>query len=230
MRPRLLDLFCGAGGAAVGYHRAGFDVVGVDLAPQPRYPFEFHQADALAFPLAGFDVVHASPPCQAYSPGRHMWKGRLPDDRHRQARDLLPAMRERLRDWGGVYVLENVPGAPLESPVVVCGRALGLGVKRHRLFESNALLLVPPCPRGHPGHWVSVFGGSALDRTPPGGGAQRADGTWPVMQRRKHVPHREAAAAMGIDWMSRRELAQAIPPAYTLLVGAQLHAAVRAAA
>ena len=110
-RRRLLDLFCGAGGAAVGYHRAGFDVVGVDIEPQPRYPFEFHQADAMTFPLDGFDVIHASPPCQAYTDLR----------RARAASTaLIEPVRERSR-FGVPYVIENVEGAPLLDPIVLCG-------------------------------------------------------------------------------------------------------------
>ena len=107
-RPRLLDLFCGAGGCSVGYHRAGFDVVGVDHVRQPRYPYEFVQADALTFPLDGYDAIHASPPCQAYSAAKNMWKGRLPDARHP---DLVDATRERLIESGVPYVIENVERA-----------------------------------------------------------------------------------------------------------------------
>src|SRR5688572_8297949 len=106
MRPRLLDLFCGAGGAAMGYHRAGFDVVGVDIRQQPRYPFEFHRADAMQYPIHGFDVVHASPPCQSYSRAmRHLAKAKPM---------LIDAIRERLRDVR-VWVIENVEGAPMPT-------------------------------------------------------------------------------------------------------------------
>jgi hypothetical protein len=119
VRPRLLDLFCGAGGAAVGYHRAGFDVVGVDINPQPRYPFEFHQADAMTFPLDGFDAIHASPPCQAYSHG-------TPPDKRSNHPDLLDATRDRLNAAGLPWVIENVPRAPLRSPVILCGSQFDL--------------------------------------------------------------------------------------------------------
>src|SRR5512140_2399640 len=105
MKPILLDLFCGAGGAAMGYHRAGFDVVGVDIKPQPHYPFEFHQADALTFPLAGFDAIHASPPCQAYSAMRTTWNARNDHP------DLLPPTRAMLEAANIPWVIENVPGA-----------------------------------------------------------------------------------------------------------------------
>src|SRR4030043_68681 len=109
-RPRLLDLYCKAGGAAMGYHWAGFEVVGVDIEPQPHFPFEFHQADALTYPLDGFDAYHASPPCQGYSISRHMlWtKG---------AEKLIPATRTQLIVTGKPYVIENVPGAPLVNHI-----------------------------------------------------------------------------------------------------------------
>lgn len=210
-RPRLLDLFCGAGGCSVGYHRAGFDVVGVDNKPQPRYPFTFHQADALDFPLDGFDAVHASPPCQAYSIANNIHSR---DDHP----DLLPATRERLDDWGGPWVIENVPGAPMRNWVVVCGLALGLGVKRHRWFESNVTLLVPPCPGGHPGDWVSVFGQTVLSRGHVIGKAKGGGNRI----KRSHLGTDIGREAMGIDWMNRDELSEAIPPAYTEHIGRQL--------
>src|SRR6266700_1704986 len=143
-RPRLLDLFCGAGGAAMGYHRAGFDVVGVDIKPHPDYPFPMIAMDALdalagAVRLDRFDVIHASPPCQAYSALRVLNTATYPD--------LVKPVREGLRQWGGPYVIENVPGAPLLNPVRLCGTEFGLTtrtdrhgqvwLKRHRLFESN---------------------------------------------------------------------------------------------
>lgn len=217
--PRLLDLFCGAGGAGMGYHRAGFEVVGVDIAPQPRYPFEFHQADALTFPLDGFDAIHASPPCQAYSIANNI-HGRADHP------DLLPATRARLEAWGGPWVIENVPGAPMRNWVVLCGRAFGLGVKRHRWFESNVALLVPPCPPGHPGDWVSVFGHTVLTR---GHVIGRAKGGGNTIQRH-HLSTEVGRTAMGIDWMTRDELSEAIPPAYCEHLGRQLIQALEAAA
>jgi DNA (cytosine-5)-methyltransferase 1 len=227
-KPRLLDLFCGAGGAAMGYHRAGFDVVGVDIAPQPHYPFEFHQADALEWVsdpglvARSFDAIHASPPCQAYSAGKNMWHGRLPDDRHP---DLVAPTRQALIAAGLPWVIENVVGAPLLDPITLCGDSFGLGVKRHRLFESSLILWNPPtCRAPHPLFVVSVFGGGALSRTPPLGSRDN------FMQRRNHVAHAEAQIHMGIDWMTRDELSQAIPPAYTEWIGAQLLAAVERAA
>jgi DNA (cytosine-5)-methyltransferase 1 len=222
-RPRLLDLFCGAGGAAVGYHRAGFDVTGVDIAPQPRYPFEFHHGDAVLdfdeFVSWGFDAIHASPPCQAYSIANNI-----------HARDdhpnLLAQTRELLQATGLPWVIENVPGAPMNNWVVLCGQALGTGVKRHRWFESNIAMLVPPCPHGHPGDWVSVFGHTVLSRghvigKAKGGGNRIA---------RQHLGTDVGREAMGIDWMTRDELSEAIPPAYTEWIGAQLLAHLEAAA
>ena len=131
MKPRLLDLFCGAGGAAMGYHRAGFDIVGVDHVAQPRYPFEFHQADAMTFPLEGFDAIHASPPCQAYA-NVTGWRGS-----HQNHPDLLPATRTRLQAAGVPWIIENVPGAPLRPDFLLCGSAFGLKVQRHRWFETD---------------------------------------------------------------------------------------------
>lgn len=141
MKPRLLDLFCGAGGAGMGYHRAGFDVVGVDIAPQPRYPFEFHQADAMTYPLDGFDAIHASPPCPRYA-NVTRWRG--DQDAHP---DLLPPIRQRLDESGLPWVIENVVGAPMRADLMLCGSMFGLKVRRHRWFESNILLftMLPPC-------------------------------------------------------------------------------------
>jgi DNA (cytosine-5)-methyltransferase 1 len=214
VKPLLLDLFCGAGGAAVGYHRAGFDVIGVDLAPQPRYPFRFVQADALTFPLDGFDAIHASPPCKAFNAGKNMWAGRLPEDRHA---DLLTPTRARLEAQPAPWIIENTPGAPMRADVTLCGSMFGLGVIRHRLFEMSwpYFDLLSPCCHAY--YTASVFGGGALSPTPRGG-ANRRDGHT-VMQRRVHVAHAEASQAMGIDWMTRDELAQAIPPAYTEYIG-----------
>lgn len=203
-RPRLLDLFCGAGGASMGYYRAGFDVVGVDIAPQPRYPFEFVQADAMTFPLDGFDVIHASPPCQRYSVANNIHQ-------REDHPDLLPETRERLMASGIPWVIENVPGAPMRDYVTLCGLALGLNVKRHRQFESSELILTHPCPKGHPGDWLLVFGHTVLER---GTTVGIAKGGGSVI-RRKHTTTERGRAAMGIDWMNRDELSEAIPPVYT---------------
>src|ERR1035437_665181 len=130
-KPRLLDLFCCAGGAAMGYHRAGFEVVGVDIKPQPHYPFEFHQGDALTYPLEGFDAYHASPPCQRFSAmqmihhNQEVWP------------DLVDPIRQRLIATRKPYVIENVPATPLRVDLMLCGTMFGLRMPRHRIFESN---------------------------------------------------------------------------------------------
>ena len=206
-RPRLLDLFCGAGGAAMGYHRAGFDVVGVDNRPQPNYPFAFRRADALAVLEAevvyGIDAIHASPPCQSYS---RMHGSRGPD--------LISQTRELLEDIGLPYVIENVEGAPLRDPILLCGSMFDLDVKRHRLFEAIWPLRDHPWPCRH-GIWSPRFdvqdhGKHYKSRTVPvfGTGGGKAAEHW--------------AEAMGIDWMTRDELSQAVPPAYTEFIGAEL--------
>ena len=206
-RPLLLDLFCGAGGAAVGYHRAGFEVIGVDNRPQPRYPFRFIRGDALAVlaVLGGLvDAVHASPPCQDHSS-----LSRMPTYRPHGTADLLPATRAALLEAGRPWVIENVPGAPMRADYRLCGCLFGLPrLRRERWFETSwgAYELRPPCT--HDGYAVTVTGDGA-----------RYSG------RRPHIPgytRAEQAAAMGIGWMSHAELTQAIPPAYTEHVGAAL--------
>jgi DNA (cytosine-5)-methyltransferase 1 len=203
---RLLDLFCGAGGSAMGYHRAGFEVVGVDIAPQPRYPFEFHQADALEY-LAEhgheFDVIHASPPCQPYS----VLKGLV----SKEYKKLIGDVRGLMSVVGKPYVIENVEGAKSEmiNPLTLCGTMFGLKTRRHRLFEMSSPIYFAPAvcrhylktqrqgmvPHPHK-HFISVAG---------------------------HFSDQDfARRAMGIDWMSRAELAQAIPPAYTEFIGRHL--------
>ncbi len=207
MKPRLLDLFCGAGGAAMGYHRAGFEVVGVDINPQPRYPFEFHQADALEYPLDGFDVIHASPPCQPFS--KSVKKKNRPNHL-----DAVADTRQRLIAAGVTYVIENVPGAPLLNPMQICGSALALRVFRHRLFESNRMLMGLPCVHG----WMPREFEPAWNRTTKlrvlsiSGGYQQRQATI-----------EEHRTAMGVDWdMTIAELSEAIPPAYTEFIGEQL--------
>ncbi len=205
VKPRIADLFCGAGGAGMGLHRAGFEVVGFDIKPQPRYPFEFHQADALTVDLSGFDAVWASPPCQAYSiaaQSRRNEGQRYPD--------LVEPTRAQLRTSGLPWVIENVPGAPIEAHVVLCGCQVGLKLRRRRHFETswNAFRLMPP--HLHDGPVVSVVGHG----TP----------TW-VGDRLGYGPGvAEYREAMDIDWMTRDELSQAVPPAYSEYLGRQLMA------
>jgi DNA (cytosine-5)-methyltransferase 1 len=217
-RPRLLDLFCGAGGAAVGYARAGFEVVGVDLAEQPNYPFEFHQGDALTYPLDGFDVIHASPPCQRYSVSRTMHRAR--PNTHP---DLVPPTRARLTVSGVPWVIENVPGAPMLPLIKLCGTAFGLGIpgyelRRHRWFEPSPGLwfLSPPCQ--HSRATIGIYGDHGADKRRTiivaGHGPDRSGARYFTLAERQQ--------AMGIDWMARDELDQAIPPAYTEYIGRQL--------
>lgn len=213
-RPRLLDLFCGAGGAAMGYHRAGFEVVGVDIEPHTDYcGDEFHQADALTFPLEGFDAIHASPPCQGYTTMNNRHGSTTPQ--------LVDVMRERLIAAGVPYVIENVPGAlfTMRSPITLTGEMFGLRVHRARLFESNVLLLAPaPVPRqADP---VAVYGkedGRRLWTRKDGSELRVADLT-------------SGSEAMGIDWMNWDDLREAVPPAYTEWIGRQLIDALEVAA
>lgn len=215
--PRLLDLFCGGGGAAMGYHRAGFDVVGVDIVPQPRYPFDFVLADAMTFPLDGFDAIHASPPCQAFSTlrSRHKEQG-YPEL-------VLPTLA-RLEASGVPWVVENVKRAPLGAQIMLCGSAFGLGanghyLRRHRYFALSFPLpaLVPPCQ--HIGWAIGVHGG--------GESHDRRAGTRP---RGYQAGAAESAEALGIDWLPKTSLAQAIPPAFTEWIGQHLLAEVVARA
>lgn len=208
-KPRLLDLFCGAGGAGMGYHRAGFDVTGVDLGAQRHYPFDFVRADALDYLAAHgheFDVIHASPPCQAYS-----ITGNLARSQGHEAStvDLVAPTRDLLRSIGRPYVIENVPNSPLINPVTLCGSAFGLGVRRHRLFESSELLFGVECDHKRQGRPIGVYG-SKMDDIPAGGRTART--------------LEEGQAAMGIDWMPWSSLVLAIPPDYTAHLGFQLSA------
>ena len=215
---RLLDLFCGAGGAAMGYSQAGFtEIVGVDIVPQPNYPFTFVQGDALAPPveLDGFDLVHASPPCQAYTTAGAAWNNRLGIALDRNA-DLLPTTQTMLD--GHPYVIENVPNAPMDNYIVLCGRSFNLNVRRHRWFASSFPLWSLPCG-DHSTDYVIVFGGGVRGRGHQIGRTHNGKGG-PII-RRSSLPLEVGHAAMEIDWMNRHELSEAIPPAYTKFIGEQ---------
>lgn len=220
-RPRLLDLFCKAGGAGAGYHAAGFDVVGVDLEPQPNYPFPFIQADALHPPvrLEDFDAIHASPPCQKNVRGLAAVNEAL--GRTLDHPDLIEPTRVLLRASGRPYVIENVEGAPLLAPVRLCGTSFGLPMYRHRLFESNLLLMGRECEHDRQReakYWTSWR---------PNGEERRAK----VVQVYGQAAERHLwGPAMGIDWMTPDEMTQAIPPAYTEWLGRQLLGALKARA
>jgi DNA (cytosine-5)-methyltransferase 1 len=223
-RPRLLDLFCGAGGASAGYERAGFDVVGIDIEPQPSYPFEFHQADALEVldALCGVrqqfghmtwhDAVHASPPCQF----RTAYKRR--PGHVAPSPNLIPAVRGYLDRLGLPYVIENVEQArdQLRDPVRLCGSAFGLHVRRHRLFECSFPVMVPDCDHGWQAHGPRFPG--ATNRAENSRHTVEV-GVW-------RIPLEVQQRAMGIHWMTLPELSQAIPPAYTEHIGSFLAAEV----
>ena len=212
MKPRLLDLFCGAGGCSVGYSRAGFDVVGVDKHPMKNYPFEFIQADALDV-LADvefcrrFDAIHASPPCQHYS------NATLMTGKHEDHPDLVPTVRAMLEAIGVPYVIENVPGAPMRDYLELCGCMFNLRVIRKRLFECKPSIWFPPyaCKCGSKSGAGSSYGQYQSFET---------HRTITVAGRGWRI--RDGKEAMQINWMTGKELAQAIPPAYTQYIGTQL--------
>ena len=229
-RPPLIDLFCKAGGAGTGYHRAGFRVIGVDIEPQPNYPFEFIQADAMqvleyiadkAEPWPGAPypaVIHASPPCQAFTQMSARWRGKgTRADTHP---DLLTPTLAILRTLGIPYVVENVQGAKhhMRPTLTLHGGQFGLGVHRPRLFECSELILAPKMPQTESP--IGVYGTKPDGRTTY---RYRNNGNYKgksLSRAAKSIE--EAREVMGIDWMTRDELAQAIPPAYTQHIGARL--------
>lgn len=209
MRPILLDGFCKAGGAGKGYHDAGFDVVGVDIEPQPNYPFEFIQADWFEYMREHwreYDAFHISPPCQRYSEQTNpAYKDKHPD--------LIAPSRRLLLETGRPYVIENVEGALKEliSPIKLCGTMFGLPIWRHRLFECPSIpfFFVPPCK--HIGRPILITGMGSTPRKDKGGVRYKS----PVAEKR---------TAIGIDWMTTEEITEAIPPAFTEFIGKHLMA------
>lgn len=228
-KPRLLDLFCGAGGASMGYYRAGFEIAGVDIKPQPHYPFEFHQADALTYSLEGYDAYHASPPCQGYSIMLN-----LPWLKGRQYPKLIPLVRALFVATDKPYVIENVSGARYCRRLpeglqggYLCGQMFQLPIFRHRYFETNFAWFQP----GHPKHEGHIKDGRKL-----GGRAReiivrRTGQTYGFDRPECAVGHAAMAGvaarkALGTEWMDRDEASQAIPPAYTEYIGKYLIQAI----
>lgn len=205
--PRLLDLFCCQGGAGMGYSRAGFEVVGVDIDPQPRYPFEFHQADALEYLVQHgheFDAIHASPPCQAHTRAQKIMKREHPD--------LIEPTRALLVELGKPYVIENVEGAPLIDPITLCGEFFGLMTYRHRLFESNVPISVPV----HLEHRART---AKMGRPVGHGEYMHIVGNFSGVDMARNV--------MRMPWANRDGLREAIPPAYTEWIGHDIMAALQ---
>ncbi|GII91149.1 DNA cytosine methyltransferase [Sinosporangium siamense] len=206
---RLLDLFCCAGGASMGYHLAGFDVTGVDIAPQPNYPFDFCQADAIDFVRKHghkFDVINASPPCQAYTMAQRI-RGRIHPD-------LIDPLRQVLQATGKPYLIENVIGAPLERPVILCGAMFGLRTYRHRGFETGGGVTVPAPP--HPVHSAPT---AKMGRPVQDGEFMHVVGNFSGVPLARRI--------MGMPWATRDELREAIPPAYTHYIGRIITSAVQ---
>lgn len=203
MKPKALDLFCGAGGASMGLHRAGFEVVGVDHKPQPRYPFAFIQADALLPPvrLEDFDLIWASPPCQAFSA---MQRSNVMRKDHPE---LIDETRELLAASRCQYVIENVPGAPLREPHLLCGQSFGLRVLRHRLFETSFWMMTPP-------HVTHARQNKVRGKHDPA-----------ALKKLRHIGFTTGSVmaafkdAMDCHWMTPDEGRQAVPPAYAEFIG-----------
>lgn len=219
---RALDLFCGGGGVTKGLQRAGFHVTGIDLNPQPQYCGDlFIQADALKPPvrLVDFDFIWASPPCQAYTTMQAL-NTRGPKRVHPE---LVEPVRAMLESCGVPYCIENVPGAPMKHPIVLCGSMFGLRVRRHRLFEASFPMLTPPCQHAKQVEPVPVWGDGRPSRQEVRkarrqrsiavyGDHPQQPGAGTVNRARTLA---EGQHAMGIDWMDWRPLTQAIPPAYS---------------
>jgi DNA (cytosine-5)-methyltransferase 1 len=210
--PKLLDLFCGAGGASMGYARAGFEVTGIDVKHGKRYPFTYIRGDVRDYLdpefLQQFDVIAASPPCQTFSATKHL---RNAQGKSTSKVNMIPMVRDALVNSNRLYVIENVPNAPLINPIQLCGSGFGLKVRRHRLFESNMPLVGNHCDHKSQGKPVGIYG-SMRDEIPNGGHTAK------TME--------EANNAMGIDWMIWGELVESIPPAYTEFIGKQLYTPV----
>ncbi len=207
---KLLDLYCGVGGASVGYARAGFEVTGIDLKHGKRYPYTYVRADVLEVIkdidyLRQFDVIHASPPCQTHSITQHL---RNAQGKSTSKIDLIPQTRQSLIESGVNYIIENVPGSPLINPVQLCGSSFGLKVRRHRLFESNMPIKGSICNHKLQGRPVGVYG-SLNDEIPNGG--------------KTATTIDEARKAMDMDWAIWTELVEAIPPAFTQYLGEQIN-------
>lgn len=217
---KLLDLYCGVGGASSGYAKAGFEVYGIDLKHGKRYPYAYTRADVLEVIkdidyLRQFDVIHASPPCQTHSITKHL---RNAQGNSTNKLDLIPQTREALIVSGKPYIIENVPGSPLIDPVQLCGSSFGLKVRRHRLFESNMPIKGSVCNHKLQGRPIGVYG--AMGDKPQG--LDKVTGKY-VYGGLVATNIDEARQAMGIDWAIWSELVEAIPPAYTEYLGVQLH-------
>lgn len=214
-RFKLLDLFCKAGGCSMGYYQAGFDVTGVDIEPQPHYPFLFIQANALTFDLSGYDVIHASPPCPRYSSISKLHHVEMNHP------DLLGIIRAKLQESGKPYIIENVMGAPFWHGVILCGSMFDLPIRRHRCFESNYLIMTPgPCK--HTNQTYSIHGHHVWNN---GNKRRIENANWKngYYNRAEMVKREIGMKAMGITWeMNQEELSNAIPPAYTKWIGEQL--------
>lgn len=222
MKPKLLDTYCCAGGCSKGFTDAGFDVYGIDIDPQPDYPYPFFQGDAIealrrllrgegiaflngeTLYLRDFAAIHASPPCQAFSLAS-LWQG---VEKRAEHPDLVDETRELLDVTGLPYTMENVEGSPLRRDLVLCGEMFGLRVHRHRVFELGGWFAMQP--RHAPHHLKGARDNCHIED----GHARQVVGNY--------ADHADASDAMGIDWMSRKSLTQAIPPAYTEFIGDQL--------